>query len=33
MYLVQSKYKLIKIVFNKVVNKTFKFKNFYFIQI
>lgn len=33
MYLVQRKYKLIKIVFNKVVNKTFRFKNFYFIQI
>lgn len=33
MYLVQSKYKLIKIAFNKVVNKTFKFKNLYFIQI
>lgn len=33
MYLVHIKYKLIKIVFNKVVNKTFKFENFYFIQI
>lgn len=32
MYLVQIKYKLIKIVFNEVVNKTFKFNNFYFIQ-